>query len=169
MDEFTNKPHFREKFKSGFLGVMRFNFFKEELRVEGRINRKLIWGFSISIAVAAVIFSVVLFIATSKPISFAAMGLLIFCPLPFLEYNEKITIDSQGIVTEGVVWPRPCKLTWTEIDRIADIENGLVGYCVYIYKKNAEGKEKVRILIPHSQEISYTVAHYYNNRFKSGA
>ena len=152
INELIDKSKLRKNFKGGPLGLMKFSFSEVEMKVETKMNKKfvfLFFGIFLGIVLAL---SIGLAIGFSDWNCLAIMIIpLIITPFGFLEINEKLIINSNGVTSSGVVWPRPCKILWSEIEKIENTGFGMM------FKKN----KKQKVLIPFAPEVLYTVAHYY--------
>jgi len=157
MNNFVDKSKLRKKFGGGPFGLMRFAFSETEMEIVARMNKKLILIFCGLFLGIAIVLAVGLTIVFSQVWFLAIIAIpLLVMPFLFLEFNEKLTINSNGVESSGVIWPRPCRLLWNEVERV---ENKGIGIMFF---KN----EKEKVLIPFAPEVLYVATHYYPRIFQ---
>ncbi|MCL1901206.1 MAG: hypothetical protein FWG51_02275 [Firmicutes bacterium] len=153
MNELMDKSKLRDKFAGGPFGLLKFSFSETEMKIEARMNKKLIFLFFGIINGIAIALSIGLAIGFSEW-AFLAIAILPFLitPFGFLEINERLTIDLNGVTSSGVVWPRPCKIFWNELAKVE-----ITGLGIMFFKN-----EKGKVLVPFAPEVLHVVAQYYH-------
>jgi len=146
-----NDQFFEESHKRGLV-VIRHD--KSQMRAEVRMNVKRLLVLVFFIIIIPILIGIALAIAFSE-LGYLVISaiMILIAPFTMLELREKLVIDSYGVKTSGVAFPRPCELSWREIHRIDITPIITLGLCILVYTKNDMGKEKLRAIIPTTPDV----------------
>ena len=140
-------------------GQYVFTFCSYENKIEARRRLALTLAFLIPGLFLLIAGIVVGALPNWGALVMSGMGLFFF--LGLIESREKITIDSFGVTTKGVAWPRPCKISWSEMHKVFHGSIVFWPNAIGFYTKDASGKVKLRAAVPATAEVLFAVSQHY--------
>jgi len=140
-----------------------FSFCESEMSIQVRVNKRTILavlGLIVGIPVVALVM-VGIFVSGSSPYVFIIAGVLILLgSLGTIEFRERVTISSQGVLVTGSIWPRPCDLSWSQIDKV-ETRIILMQPAVVFLVQRGDGKYKIRAATFAVPEVLHVVKHHF--------